>query len=110
MFEFDDYEDLSDYTFTYPVEQVLNSQYKMCLRKHKEKKIFEEFVIPFVKERIMYGYSRFRELEPEWEKLKYYIDEVEKESSIEKAHILYDQVLQLFYEGFPLPANLKNNF
>ena len=54
----------------------------------------------------MYGYSRYRELEPEWEKLKYYIDEVEKENSIEKAHILYDQALLLFYEGFPLSPNL----
>lgn len=106
MFDFDDYEALSDYVFTYPVEQVLDSQYKMCLRKHKEKRTFEEFVIPFVKERIMYGYSRYRELEPEWEKLKYYIDEVEKENSIEKAHILYDQALLLFYEGFPLSPNL----
>lgn len=106
MFDFDDYEALSDYVFTYPVEQVLDSQYKMCLRKHKEKRTFEEFVIPFVKERIMYGYSRSRELEPEWEKLKYYIDEVEKENSIEKAHILYDQALLLFYEGFPLSPNL----
>ena len=106
MFDFDDYEVLSDYVFTYPVEQVLDSQYKMCLRKHKEKSTFEEFVIPFVKERIMYGYSRYRELEPEWEKLKYYIDEVEKENSIEKAHILYDQALLLFYEGFPLSPNL----
>lgn len=106
MFDFEDYEEVSDYVFTYPVEQVLESQYKMWLRKHKEKKTFEEFVIPFVKERIMYGYNRFRELEPDWEKLKYCIEEVEKENSIEKANILYDQALQLFYEGFPLPPNL----
>lgn len=106
MFDFEDYEEVSDYVFTYPVEQVLESQYKMWLRKHKEKKTFEEFVIPFVKERIMYGYNRFRELEQDWEKLKYCIEEVEKENSIEKANILYDQVLQLNYEGFPLPPNL----
>ena len=46
MFDFDDYEVLSDYVFTYPEEQVLDSQYKMCLRKHKEKKIFEELLFP----------------------------------------------------------------
>ena len=106
MFDFDDYEDLGDYCFEYPVEQVLESQYKLWVRKTKRKVVYEDFVIPFVKERIMYGYSRYRELEPEWEKLKYYIDEVEKENSIEKAHILYDQALLLFYEGFPLSPNL----
>ena len=100
-----DFEDLSNYAFTYQVEQVLESQYKMWLRKTKRKVVYEDFVIPFVKERILYGYNRFRELEPEWEKLKYYIEEVEKENSIEKTNILYDQVLQLFYEGFPLPPN-----
>ena len=106
MFDFDDYEDLGDYCFEYPVEQVLESQYKLWVRKTKRKVVYEDFVIPFVKERIMYGYSRYRELEPEWEKLKYCIEEVEKENSIEKANILYDQVLQLFYECFPLPPNL----
>ena len=106
MFDFEDYEDLSDYVFTYPVEQVLDSQYKLWVRKTKSTKSYDEFVIPFVKERITFGYNRCRELEPEWEKLKYYIDEVEKEQSKEKAIILYDQVLQLFYEGFPLPPNI----
>ena len=106
MFDFEDYEDLSDYVFTYPVEQVLDSQYKLWVRKTKSTKSYKEFVIPFVKERITFGYNRCRELEPEWEKLKYYIEEVEKEQSKEKDIILYDQVLQLFYEGFPLPPNL----
>ena len=116
MFDFDDCEDLGDYVFTYTAKEVLDREYQKWLKKQKQRVSpwkYREFIISFVKERIDFGYNRFRELEPEWEQLKYHIENVEKDyangdtvKALEKAIILYDQVLQLFCEGFPLPPNL----
>ncbi len=105
MFDFDDYEDLGEYCFEYPAREVIECEYQIYLRKHKDKKPYKEFVIDFVKERILLGYRKLREIETEWEKLKYYIEE--PDITTEKAIILYDQVLQLLYEGHPLPPNIK---
>lgn len=114
-FNFDDYENLEDYIFTYPALGVLKSKYQKWLRKQKKgvtSRDYGEFIIKFVKDRITIGCRKFGEVEPEWETLLYYMNEVKKEfdadNSIasEKAVILYDQVLQLFYEGHPLPPNL----
>ena len=115
MFDFDDYERLEDYVFTYPAKEVIDIEYQKWLRKQKKRVPpweYREFVIGFVKERITFGCRRFAEVEPQWETLLYYIKEVEKEfntdkiTALEKAVILYDQALLLFCEGNPLPPNL----
>lgn len=114
-FDFDDYKNLEDYTFTYPAREVLESEYQKCLRNQKKRVPpweYRDFIIRFVKERIIFGCRKYGEFEPEWETLNYYIGEVEKEfntdscTALKKAVILYDQVLLLFCEGHPLPPNL----
>ena len=114
-FDFDDYENLEDYTFTYPALEVLKSEYQKWLIKQKKRVPpweYRDFIIKFVKERISFGCRKFGEVEPEWETLLYYIEEVEKgfnagdDTALEKAIILYDQALLLFCEGHPLPPNL----
>ena len=115
MFDFGDYERLEDYVFTYPAKEVIHSEYQKWLRKQKKRVPpweYREFVIRFVKERIIFGCRKFGEVEPEWETLHHYIKEVETEfatgkiAALEKAVILYDQALLLFCEGHPLPPNL----
>jgi len=114
-FSFDDYENMADYTFAYPTSKVLGIEYQKWLKKPKNRissHEYKEFIIKFVKERIILGYNRYREYESEWEVLLYYIEEIEKEFNAgtaiatEKTIILYDQALLLFYEGFPLPPNI----
>ena len=114
MFDFDDYENLDDYTFTYPALEVLKSEYQKWLRKQTKRVPtweYRAFIIRFVKDRIVFGCRKYAEVEPEWETLLYYIKEVEEEFksggaiALEKAVILYDQALQLFCEGHPLPPN-----
>lgn len=114
-FNLDDYESLEDYTFTYSAREVLESEYQKGIKKQK-KSIptceYWDFIIRFVKERIIFGCRKYGEVEPEWETLLYYIEEVEKafnagkDITIEKAVILYDQALLLLYEGHPLPHNI----
>lgn len=114
-FNFDDYEKLVDYTFTYPALEVLKSEYQKWLIKQNKRVLpweYRDFIIWFVKERISFGCRKYGEFEPEWESLLYYMKEVEKEfnsgddTALEKAVILYDQTLLLFCEGHPLPPNL----
>lgn len=114
-FDFDDYENLEDYAFTYPALEVLKSEYQKWLIKQKKRVPpweYREFIIKFVKERISFGCRKYGAVEPEWETLLYYVEEVEKEfkagdgTVLEKAVILYDQALLLFCEGHPLPPNL----
>lgn len=116
MFDFDDYEDLKDYVFTYPALEVLQHEYKVGL-KRKDKNLptcsFQDFIIKHTNHRIRHGYSKFREFEPEWEKLYMYIVDIKEKyggktdtESLEKAVILYDQTLILFHEGNPLPPYL----
>ena len=114
-FDFDDYEDLEDYTFAYPALEVLKSEYQKWLRKQKKRVSpweYREFVIKFVKERIIFECRKYGEFETEWETLLYYIEEVEKEFkagitvAFEKSVILYDQALLLFCEGHHLPPNI----
>lgn len=114
-FSFDDYENISEYVFTYPTKEVIDSEYQKWLRKQKKRVPaweYREFVIKYVKERIIFGCRKYGEFEPEWETLLYYIEEVEKEfntdngTALEKAVILYDQTLLLFCEGHPLPPNI----
>ena len=114
-FNFDDYENSKDYTFTYPALELLNSEYQKWLRKWKKKVPtleHREFIIRFVKDRITFGCRKYGEFEPEWETLLYYIEECEKEfnsgdgTALERAVILYDQALLLLCEGLPLPPNI----
>lgn len=114
-FSFNDYEDISEYIFTYPALEVLKSEYQKWLRKQKKRVPpweYREFIVMFVKDRISFGCRKYGEFEPEWETLLYYIKDVEKEFkagdavALEKAVILYDQALLLFCEGHPLPPNL----
>lgn len=114
MFDFDDYENLDDYTFTYPVLKILRRKYVKWLKKHPPHISPWEYrhkLIEYVKEDIVVGHRKYGEFEPEWEALLFYIKEVEKDfecadiDALYKALILYDQVLLLLYEGHPLPAN-----
>lgn len=114
-FNFDDYENLEDYVFTYPALEVLRSEYQKWLIKQKKRVPpweFRDFIIRFVKERIIFGCRKYGEFEPEWEILLYYVEEIKKEfnsgndTALEKAVILYDQALLLLYEGHPLPPNI----
>jgi len=114
MFDFDDYENLEDYIFTYPAKEVLESEYQKWVKKQKKRVPpweYREFIIRFVNERIIFGCRKYGEVEPEWKTLLYYIKEVETEFNtgkgtvLEKAIILYDQALLLFCEGHPLPPN-----
>ena len=115
MFTFDDYVDINDYAFTYPAKEVIDSEYQKWLRKHKKRVApweYRGFLISYVKDRISFGCRKYSELEPEWEPLLSYINEVESEFkagnaiALEKAVVLYDQALLLFCEGHPLPPNL----
>ena len=110
-FNFDDYENLEDYIFTHPAKEVIDSEYQKWLRKRKKRVPpweYRDFIIRFVKERISFGYRKYGEVKPEWETLLHYIEEVEKEfstgnnSALEKAIILYDQTLLLFWESHNL--------
>ncbi len=116
MFDFEGYENLSDYVFTYPAFEVLQHTYNVAL-KRKEVSLpacsFQDFIIRHTKFRIKHGYRKYREFEPEWVNLYDYIVEIEKEYSgksdttnLEKATILFDQALILFHEGNPLPPYL----
>ena len=114
MFDFDDYEDLSDYVFTYPSKDIIDSEYQRWLKKQKKRVApwkYREFIVEFVKERITFGYRKYGEVEPEWETLLHYIKEVESEFNtgntvvLEKAIILYDQTLLLLLDAHPLPPN-----
>jgi len=80
-FNFDDYENLGDYIFTYPVLEVLKSEYQSWLRKQKKgvpSLEHREFIVDFVKDRITFGCRKYGEFEPEWETLAYYMEEVQK--------------------------------
>ena len=72
MFDFDEYENLDDYTFTYPALEVLQHTYHKGL-KQKDKYLptcrFQDFIIKHTKFRIQHGYRHYREFEPEWETL-----------------------------------------
>ena len=115
MFDFDDYENLNEYIFTYPAFELLKNRCVGWLKKHKLRVTPWEYrnkIIEYVKEEIQIGYRKYGEVEPEWENLKYHIKEVENDFNngnslaLDKAVILYDQVLLLLYEGNPLPPNL----
>ncbi len=113
MFDMDEI-DISAYNFVYPAKEIITAEFNAWVKKIKKsgKKEYQEFIIPFVKERVQIGFNRLHEFEPEWEQLRYYINIVEKEygegkpDTVEKAIIIYDQCLQLFYEGYPLPPNI----
>ena len=116
MFSFDDYENLDEYKFTYPAFEVLQHAYHTAL-KRKEQSLsacsFQDFIIRHTKHRILHGYRRYRELEPEWECLYVLISDIEKDytekfdtDALEKSVILFDQALLLYHEGHPLPPYL----
>ena len=114
MFDFEDYERLGDYVFTYPAKEVIDSEYQRWIRTQKKRVapwMYREFIVGFVKERITFGNRKYGEVEPEWETLLHYIKEVETEFNtgnsvaLEKAVILYDQALLLLLDTHPLPPN-----
>lgn len=107
--------DVGAYNFVYPAKEIIKAEFKVWIKRKKYKdneKDFNRFIIPFVKERVQIGFNRLKELEPEWEKLYSSVKTIEKEYSagkivaVEKAIIIYDYSLQLFYEGYPLPPNI----
>ena len=116
MFDFEDYENLSDYVCTYPAFEVLQHTYNIAL-KRKEVDLpactFQDWIIRHTKFRIKHGYRKYREFEPEWVVLYNYIVEIKENykgktdtENLEKAVILFDQALLLFHEGNPLPPYL----
>ena len=115
MFDFDDYENLENYTFTYPVLELLKARYVKWLKTHSPRVApweYRQKLVEYVKEEIVIGHRKYGEFEPAWETLLFYIKEVESAfecadiDAVYKALILYDQVLMLLYEGHPLPPNL----
>ena len=109
MFDFDDYESLNDYEFFYPIEEVLETQYHLYKRK-KEKGFlpYEEWVYNTVYDCIMMGLNRYGEVEHEWYRLKFYLENLEnfEVSKVgQKVHIIYDQALLLLFDTHPLPPN-----
>ena len=74
MFEFEDYENLSDYVFTYPAFEVLQHTYSVAL-KRKEVSLpacsFQDYIIKHTKFRIKHGYRKYREFEPEYRAFGY---------------------------------------
>lgn len=115
MFNFDDYENLDDYTFTYPTVEILRGKYVKWLKKHPPYVAPWEYrckLVEYINEEIVVGHRKYGEFEPEWETLLFYIKEIKKDfkcadiDALYKALILYDQALLLLYEGHPLPPNL----
>lgn len=116
MFDFDDYENLDDYTFTYPALELLRARYVKWLKMHPPYVVpweYRRILVEYVKEDIVVGHRKYGEFEPEWETLLFYIKEVEKDfecadiDALYKTLILYDQALLLLYEGHPLPPNIQ---
>ena len=115
MFDFDDYENLDDYIFTYPALDILRRKYVKWLKKHPPHVAPWEYrnkLLEYTKTEIVVGRRKYGEIEPEWEQLLYYTTEIEKDfknsdvDALYKIIILYDQALILLYEGNPLPSNL----
>ena len=116
MFDFDDYEKLDDYSFTYPTLELLRAKYVKWLKAHPPQVAPWEYrrkLVEYVKEDIIAGHRKYGEVEPEWETLLFYIKEAEKDfedadiDTLYKVIILYDQTLLLLYEGHPLPPNIQ---
>lgn len=107
MLEFNDYETLTDYNFHYPVQEVLKTQYALYKRKSKNNILpFDEWVLETVKSSVIRGYNKYAEVEPEWERLKYYMDNIQVSNLLQKTYIIYDQTLLLLFETHPLPPNI----
>ena len=109
MFDFDDYEDLSDYTYFYPIENLMERQYPLYKRK-KEKAFlpYEEWVYKTVYDCVIRGLNKYGEIEHEWHRLKYYMEELEISKHLQKVCIIYDQALLLLFDTHPLPPNVIN--
>lgn len=48
MFDFEDYERLEDYVFTYPAKEVIDSEYQRWIRKQKKRVApwrYREFIV-----------------------------------------------------------------
>ena len=115
MFDFNDYENLDDYSFTYPALELLRAKYVKWLKKHPpyvEPWEYRNKLLEYTKAEIIVGCRKYGEVEPECEQLLYYITEIETNfknddvDALYKIIILYDQVLLLLYEGNPLPYSL----
>ncbi|MBE7013159.1 MAG: hypothetical protein E7416_03690 [Ruminococcaceae bacterium] len=106
MFDFDDYKNLTDYTFHYPVQEVLKTQYAQYKRKIQNNMLsFDKWVLETVKSSVIRGYNKYAEIEPEWARLKYYMDNIQVSKSLQKVCIIYDQALLLLFDSHPLPPN-----
>lgn len=106
MFDFDDYESLNDYEFYYPITDILENQYHLYKRK-KEKGFlpYEEWVYKTVYNCVIRGLNKYGEVEHEWHRLKYYLENSEVSKVGQKVHIIYDQALLLLFDTHPLPPN-----
>lgn len=109
MFDFDDYEDLTNYEFYYPIEEVLENHYHLYKRK-KEKNFlpYEDWVYKIVYDCVIRGLHKYGEVEHGWHRLKYYLDNSEVSKVPQKVHIIYDNALLLLYDTHPLPPNIIN--
>jgi len=118
MFDFDEI-DLDDYVFTYHTESHINSAYSGYLEETEQRHTpfkKKKFIFEYVKSEVLQGYRKYHEHEQEWGRLKFYAEELQKQSDesveipketlIKKAYILYDQCIQLAHEGFQIP-NIK---
>ena len=109
MFDFDDYEDLANYEFYYPINEILEKNYHLYKRKKgKDFLPYEEWVYKTFYDTIIRGLNRYGEVEHEWHSLKYYMVDLEASKLLQKAYIIYDQALLLLFETHPLPPNIIN--
>ncbi len=110
MFDFDDYEALSDYDYTYPVKDMLQQVYA---KDNSPTWKYREFIVRYVQAEILAGQRKFQEDEQAWQRLQFYMKQVSEDflnsyltakpaEVEEKVYILYDQTLLLLYDGNPI--------
>ena len=110
MFDFDDYEDLSDYAYTYPVKDILQQAYT---KKNSPTWEYRDFIVRYVEAEVLAGQRQFHEDEQAWQRLQFYMNQVSEDffnpystakpaEEEEKVYILYDQTLLLLYDGNPI--------
>lgn len=118
MFDFDEI-DLNGYLFTYFTESHIEDAYNRYLQETEQTHTQEKrnsFIFEYVKNEVLAGYRRYSEHEQQWVRLKWYAEDILKQSNetieehkedlIKKAYILYDQCIVLAHEGFEIP-NIK---
>lgn len=110
MFDFDDYEDLNKYVYTYPVKDILQQAFA---KKNSPTWKYQEFIVRYVEAEVLAGQRKFHEDEQAWQRLQFYMKQVSEDffnpystakpaEVEEKVYILYDQTLLLLYDGNPI--------